>query len=195
MDVQPGSLARLHQKEEKLMKRVFVLCLLAALLLTGCAYTVNTDGATIKIDPSGKVEDGTYQYYYYYTDDGRLVISYPNGAYCICFPDLGTVAYHSEQDISAYMDPLILGKAISEKTKAPSERKIDFESLFTGIGMVLIGLICAVFPQLPWYLEHGWALENAEPSELGLKLPAIGGAIMAICGILTIILGLFGYSG
>lgn len=176
------------------MKKVFVLLLMLAVLLAGCAYTVETETGTITVKPSGTISDGTYEYYYYYNDDGSFFITYPNGVHCQ-FTKTGQLSGAWDgASVARYADPALLGQAVREGTNAPSKfgSNVDPGTCVAGIVMVLMGLGCIVFPRVPWYMNHGWAFENAEPSELGLKLPMIGGMIMTVTGILAVILSLFG---
>ncbi|MFC5466039.1 DUF6199 family natural product biosynthesis protein [Lederbergia graminis] len=52
-----------------------------------------------------------------------------------------------------------------------------------GIVLFLIGLLGAIFPHATWYLEIGWKLRDAEPSEFALIANRVGGILVAIVGI------------
>lgn len=46
-----------------------------------------------------------------------------------------------------------------------------------GIVIILFGLLGAIFPQAAWYLEIGWKLRDAEPSEFALIANRVGGIL------------------
>lgn len=51
---------------------------------------------------------------------------------------------------------------------------------FGGILLILVGLLGAFFPYGAWWLEIGWKLDNAEPSELALFANRALGIIISI---------------
>ncbi|MCT2536263.1 hypothetical protein NC661_13495 [Aquibacillus koreensis] len=56
-----------------------------------------------------------------------------------------------------------------------------------GIVIILFGLLGAVFPQAAWYLEIGWKLRDAEPSEFALIANRFGGILAAIFGLFILL--------
>jgi|SRR5690606_11779511 len=52
-----------------------------------------------------------------------------------------------------------------------------------GIVIFLFGLLAVLFPQAAWYLEIGWKLRDAEPSELALIANRVGGILVALIGL------------
>ncbi|SIS45553.1 DUF6199 family natural product biosynthesis protein [Salimicrobium flavidum] len=56
-----------------------------------------------------------------------------------------------------------------------------------GIFFVAIGAFLLISPRTAWYLEIGWKLRDAEPSELVLIANRVGGGIAAVIGILALL--------
>ncbi|GAB2559467.1 DUF6199 family natural product biosynthesis protein [Gracilibacillus alcaliphilus] len=52
-----------------------------------------------------------------------------------------------------------------------------------GILVIILGLFFAIFPYAAWYLEIGWKLNNAEPSDLVLFFNRAGGIIGIVIGL------------
>ncbi|WP_416150168.1 DUF6199 family natural product biosynthesis protein [Salipaludibacillus sp. HK11] len=59
-------------------------------------------------------------------------------------------------------------------------------SILFGVVIILFGLLGAIFPQAAWYLEIGWKLRDAEPSDLALIANRVGGILASIVGLLII---------
>ena len=55
-----------------------------------------------------------------------------------------------------------------------------------GILMVLFGLIGLFSPRTAWYLEIGWKLRDAEPSDLALGANRVGGVVVALLGLFAL---------
>lgn len=53
-----------------------------------------------------------------------------------------------------------------------------------GIFFIFFGILAAWKPYAAWYLEIGWKLEKAEPSEIALLRNRILGIIFTIIGII-----------
>jgi hypothetical protein len=58
-----------------------------------------------------------------------------------------------------------------------------------GVLMIIVGLIGVLNPRLTWWLEIGWKLKDAEPSELALILNRVVGIIIIMAGFFVIISG------
>ncbi|MGP4061522.1 DUF6199 family natural product biosynthesis protein [Halobacillus sp. H74] len=56
-----------------------------------------------------------------------------------------------------------------------------------GIVIIIFGLLGALFPQSAWYLEIGWQLRDAEPSELALIANRVGGILASIVGLFILL--------
>ncbi|MBA2176122.1 hypothetical protein H0266_14590 [Halobacillus locisalis] len=55
-----------------------------------------------------------------------------------------------------------------------------------GILMVLFGVIATFSSRTAWYLEIGWKLRGAEPSDLALGANRVGGVIVALLGLFAL---------
>ncbi|MCA0969311.1 hypothetical protein LCM20_01750 [Halobacillus litoralis] len=53
----------------------------------------------------------------------------------------------------------------------------------SGLLVSIIGLIAAFFPYAAWYVEIGWKLRGAEPSDLALGANRVVGVVLAIVGL------------
>jgi hypothetical protein len=56
-----------------------------------------------------------------------------------------------------------------------------------GIIFIIIGLLGAWKPYIPWYLEIGWKLQDAEPSEMALLWNRILGFLFAFIGLIMLL--------
>ncbi|MCZ0702952.1 uncharacterized membrane protein YidH (DUF202 family) [Natronobacillus azotifigens] len=56
-----------------------------------------------------------------------------------------------------------------------------------GLVLILFGIFGAIFPQAAWYMEIGWKVRNAEPSELALIANRVGGIVIAIVGLFVLL--------
>ena len=55
-----------------------------------------------------------------------------------------------------------------------------------GLLLIPLGILQAVFPQAFWFVNHGWKYKDAEPSELALGLGRVGGAVIALIGLIML---------
>lgn len=58
---------------------------------------------------------------------------------------------------------------------------------FIGTVAIIIGLIIAIWPYFAWYLQLGWKLKDAKPSDLVLRVERILGIIFVIVGFILIV--------
>ncbi|TFE04075.1 hypothetical protein [Jeotgalibacillus salarius] len=58
--------------------------------------------------------------------------------------------------------------------------------MFEGIFLLIVGLIIAWKPVIPWFLHIGWLI-NAEQSELSYIIFRGGGILMAIAGFFYVL--------
>ena len=52
--------------------------------------------------------------------------------------------------------------------------------------LIIIGLLCIIFPRAFWYLERGWHFKDAEPSDLSLVINRCIGVLALIIAIVMI---------
>ena len=53
-----------------------------------------------------------------------------------------------------------------------------------GLIALILGIVEIVNPRLTWYLNIGWKLKDAEPSDLALLMNRVGGAFVAFIGLM-----------
>lgn len=56
-----------------------------------------------------------------------------------------------------------------------------------GLLFIFIGLFGVVSPHSAWYLEVGWKLRDAEPSEFALIAHRVGGAFIVLIGLFILL--------
>ena len=171
------------------MKRYLaLLCLVLLVLLCGCGrepastvyekdgYTVDTQAQTIT--------------------KGEDVIRYSfgsNGTVTFTYPDNTTTTWTQNGNFGSGTSSLLF-----DSDRWPTALDLinvldrdDLSQPRTGnpLGLLLIplGILQAVFPQAFWFLNHGWKYKDAEPSELALGLGRVGGALVAIIGLIMLL--------
>jgi hypothetical protein len=55
--------------------------------------------------------------------------------------------------------------------------------IFFAIVFILFGLLAVISPYTAWYLEIGWKVEGAEPTDMALLWNRILGLIFVIVGL------------
>lgn len=174
------------------MKRILILlAALCLLLLAACegdigdpnVYDVEYQGKTYTVDQINRTiaVDG-YVCQFRVSGNGndiRFEVTYPNGA---TYSGMGWAGSHSDEyDASRYVSGDTLWEVL-EQGKPGAQRNSGH--WFIGLLLVGFGVLEAVYPQLSWYLSHGWRYKNAEPSELAMGLGRVTGVIMIIAGII-----------
>lgn len=64
-----------------------------------------------------------------------------------------------------------------------SDENSTILDIIIGVLFILTGLLGAIFPHTAWYLEIGWKLKDAEPSDLAIFANRAGGIVVSIIGI------------
>ena len=174
--------------------RLILPLLILALVLSGCGnqrqepyeYTFSLDNQvkTIRINPETRtILDGT-DVYTYQVETSKIrtsyVIDYPDGAIYHWTETIhgGAGGWSDDYDESSYIPGNVLIHAIEQNQ--PRERIGNI-----GIGLLLLGLgaMNFFFPEIPFHLRYGWAVENAQPSDAYLITTKIGGVVAAIVGL------------
>ena len=170
------------------MKRIIVIFLLAALLLSGCApketvhtVTVNRNGIdyAFTVDTENRtISDGQYTYTYAVRGD-TTTITYPNGAqyYWTQNGMAGFGGWDDNYDPDTYADGDVLIDILSEDTRQALRGNIP-----AGILMIVIGAFNLRFPSKAWYLSYGWRFKDSEPSDTALVVARISGVVAMIIG-------------
>lgn len=174
------------------MKRFLILCMaLCVLFLSACGkdsgdpnvYDVEYGGKTYTVDQNNRTIafDG-HVCQFEVSGSGstmRFKVTYPNGA---TYSGSGWAGSHSDDyDPDRYVSGDTLWDVLEQGR--PGEQK-NSGHWFIGLLLVGFGILEAAYPQVSWYLSHGWRYKNAEPSDLVLGLGRVTGIIMIIAGII-----------
>lgn len=175
--------------------RILLPLLLLALLLSGCGgasqepYTYSDGGNTVTVDPiSQTISNGSEVFTYEVTETGtgfHYTITFPDGSrYWWNISGSGGAGGWSDDfdtDRWLYADFLIGALRQSqprEKTGNP----------VAGLLLMGLGAVNFFFPELGFFLRHGWAVENAEPSDAYITYAKIAGVLVAAAGLLVCII-------
>ena len=203
------------RKRRNIALAVLILAVLTALVLSlsACAkkqtataslepYTTGWDGAVYTITPidayKGTISDGTNTYSYRYDTSGTgysVTFTYPDGETYRCMENGGTsggAVFSSgssslDFDYDKYPDGMTLQRVLEQSPSAKREKKST-----KNVGLILVllfvGGINTAFPQAAWYLETGWKIKDAEPSEAALAWNRIVGVVLlVIAGIMILV--------
>lgn len=196
------------------MKKRISMSLLAALLLASlcaCAgkktqsalepYTTGWDGAVYTVTPidndKGTISDGTNTYSYQYDAAGSgysVTFTYPDGETYRCVENGGTsggAVFSSgstslDFDFDKYPDGMTLKRVLERSPSAKNEKK-STKNVGLIFFLLVIGVINTAWPQATWYLETGWKIKDAEPSEAALIWGRVVGVALLIIAAVMII--------
>lgn len=195
-------------------KRIVILILAALLLLSFCAcaekktqsalepYTTGWDGTVYTVTPidndKGTITDGTNTYSYRYDTSGSsysVTFTYPDGETYRCMENGGTsggAVFSSgssslDFDYDKYPDGMTLKRVLKRSPSAKSEEK-STKNWGIILFLLFVGSINTACPQLTWYLDVGWKVKDAEPSEAALTWSrGIGVVLLIIAGIMILV--------
>ncbi len=173
--------------------RIFLPLLILALLLSGCAgepqpYEYTQGGNTVTVDPVSQTITNGQEVFTYTIEEGtnstRYQIFFPDGSeyYWSAGKYVGSGGWSDDFDSEKwYSYAGFLVNALEQS--APREKVGN-----PGLGLLMIGLgaVNFFFPEIPFYLRYGWAVENAEPSDAYITWTKFGGVIAAITGVIAI---------
>ena len=197
------------------MKKRISMFLLAALLLASlcaCAekktqsalepYTTGWDGAVYTITPidndKGTISDGTNTYSYQYDAAGSsysVTFTYPDGETYRCVENGGTssgAVFSSgstslDFDFDKYPDGMTLKRVLERSPSAKNEKK-STKNVGLIFFLLVIGVINTAWPQATWYLDVGWKVKDAEPSDAALIWGrVVGVALLIIAAVMIIV--------
>ena len=167
------------------MKRYLaLLCLVLLVLLCGCGrepvstvyekdgYTVDTQAQIIT-----KGEDVIR---YSFGSNGKVTFTYPDNT-TTSWSQNGTGTSSLFFDFDRWPGALDLMDVL-DRDDLP-ERKTGNP---LGLLLIPLGVLQAFFPQAFWFINHGWKYKDAEPSDLALGLGRVGGALVAIIGLIML---------
>ena len=189
-------------------KRISILALSALLLLSLCAcaekktqsalelYTTGWDGTVYTVTPidndKGTITDGTNTYSYCYDASGSgysVTFTYPDGETYTWKEDgnFSSGATSPDFDSGKYPDGMTLDRVLKRSPSAKSEEK-STKSWGIILFLLFVGSINTACPQLTWYLDVGWKVKDAEPSEAALAWNrGIGVVLLIIAGIMILV--------
>ena len=194
-------------------KRIAILILAALLLLSLCAcaekqtqnalepYTTGWDGTVYTVTPidndKGTITDGTNTYSYRYDAAGSsysVTFTYPGGETYRCMENGGTsggAVFSSgsaslDFDFDKYPDGMTL-KRVLEKSPSAKREKKSTKNVGLILVLLFVGGINTAFPQAAWYLETGWKIKDAEPSDAALTWNRVGGVVALIIAAIMMI--------
>ena len=190
------------------MKKQISIILLAALVilsLCACAekqtnnslepYTTGWDGVRYTVTPisndKGTISDGTNTYSYRYEADGSgysVTFTYPNGEkYTWKENDSFSSGSTSlDFDSGKYPDGRTLKRVLERSPSAKSKKK-STKNVGLILFLLVIGGINTVWPQAVWYLDVGWKVKDAEPSEAALTWSRVVGVVVLIIAAVMIV--------
>ena len=202
------------RKRRNVVFEALILAVLAALVLSlsACAkkqtataslepYTTGWDGAVYTITPidayKGTISDGTNTYSYRYDTSGSsygVTFTYPDGETYRCTQNGSTssgAAFSSgsaslDFDFDKYPDGMTLDRVLKRSPSAKSEEK-STKSWGIILFLLLVGGINTACPQLTWYLDVGWKVKDAEPSEAALAWNRIVGVVLLLIAVVMMI--------
>lgn len=202
------------RKRRNVVFGALILAVLAALVLSlsACAkqkataslepYTTGWDGTVYTVTPidndKGTITDGTNTYSYRYDTSGSsysVTFTYPDGETYRCMENGGTsggAVFSSgssslDFDYDKYPDGMTLKRVLEQSPSAKSEEK-STKSWGIILFLLFAGSINTACPQLTWYLDVGWKVKDAEPSEAALAWSrGIGVVLLIIAGIMILV--------
>ena len=189
-------------------KRGFVWLLAVMLVLSLCAcaekqaqtdtnapYSVEYNHTLYTVTPAdettGNISDGTDTYSYQYEpriQGYRVKFTYPDGE-TYTWTDDGTSMSGTTSpgfDFEKYPDGWTLSDILLQNSSVKNTRKAE-----KNVGLILVllfvGGINTAFPQAAWYLETGWKIKDAEPSDAALIWNRVGGVVALIIAVVMMI--------
>lgn len=157
-------------------------------------YTVSYGGVNYTVTPldenSGTISDSEYTYSYAYKASGSgysVTFTYPDGESYTWRQDdrVGSGSASLDFDFSKYPDGMELQSVLERETPRSAEKKEKNVGLI--LLLLVIGVINTAWPKAAWYLEMGWKIKDAEPSEAALGVSRLTGVIALIVAAILIL--------
>ena len=196
------------RKRRNVVFGALILAVLAALVLSlsACAkkqtataslepYTTGWDGAVYTITPidayKGTISDGTNTYSYRYDTSGTgysVTFTYPDGETYTWKEDgnFSSGATSPDFDSDKYPDGMTLDRVLKRSPAAKHEEK-STKNWGIILFLLFVGGINTACPQLTWYLDVGWKVKDAEPSEAALGWSRTVGVVLLIVAVVMMI--------
>lgn len=184
-------------------KHAAVLLLAMTLLLSLCActqesrssglttYTVDSYTITQYDGSSGTISDGTHTYSYSSVPSSghSVTFTYPDGETYTWTENSGGGWGTSSPnlDLSKYPSGLTLKSVLERGGKADRVRTSQ-KNVGLIVVFLLIGAVNTAAPKAAWFLEVGWKLKDAEPSDAALAWNrGIGILLLVIAAVMLIV--------
>lgn len=187
-----------------LLVLVLLVAMVMLLNLSACAkqtesYTVpytieRSDGTVYTITPSddtaGTISDGTYTYSYRYSSAGngyRVTFTYPDGETYTWVENgsSGRGEASLDFDFEKYPSGMVL-KGLLRKVRT-TQADASTKSWGLIFFLLFVGAINTVWPRGVWYLDIGWKVKDAEPSESALAWSRGTGIVLLIVALIMMI--------
>ena len=189
-------------------KRISSFLLTALLLVSLCAcaeknetdsyapYSVEYDHTIYTVTPTdgttGSISDGTDTYLYQYEprlSGYRVKFTYPDGE-TYTWTDNGIDMSGTTSpgfDFDKYPDGWTLSDILLQNGAVKTARKTE-KNVGLIIILLLIGAVNAIWPKAAWFLETGWKIKDAEPSEAALGWNRGVGIVVVLVAIILILI-------
>ena len=184
-------------------KHAAILLLAMTLLLSLCActqesrlsgpatYTVDAYTITQYDGSSGTISDGAHTYSYSCVPGSRhsVTFTYPDGETSTWTENSGGGWGTSSPnlDLSKYPSGLTLKSVLERGGKADRVRTSQ-KNVGLIVVFLLIGAVNTAAPKAAWFLEVGWKLKDAEPSDAALAWNrGIGILLLVIAAVMLIV--------
>lgn len=195
------------RKRRNIAFAVLILAVLAALVLSlsACAkqkataslepYSTARNGTVYSVTPTdettGTITDGTYTYSYRYDTSGTgysVTFTYPDGETYTWKEDgnFSSGATSPDFDSGKYPDGMTLDRVLKRSPAAKHEEK-STKNWGIILFLLFVGGINTACPQLTWYLDVGWKVKDAEPSEAALGWSRTVGVVLLIVAVVMMI--------
>ena len=158
-------------------------------------YSTGWDGVRYTVTPisndKGTISDGTNTYSYRYEADGSgysVTFTYPDGETYTWKENESSARGETSLDFDSgkYPDGRTLKRVLERSPSAKSEKK-STKNVGLILFLLVIGGINTVWPQAVWYLDVGWKVKDAEPSEAALTSErVVGVGILIIAAVMII---------
>ena len=189
-------------------KRVFILLFAVMLGLSLCAcaekqsqtdvyapYSVEYNHTLYTVTPAdettGTISDGTETYFYQYEpriQGYRVKFTYPDGETYTWTDDGGSMSGTTSSgfDFDKYPDGWTLSDILLQNGSAKTAQKAE-KNVALILLLLVLGIGNAAFPKAAWYLETGWKIKDAEPSDAALAWNRGIGIVVIVVAVIMMI--------
>lgn len=189
-------------------KRVFILLFAVMLVLSLCAcaekqsqtdvcapYSVEYNHTLYTVTPAdettGTISDGTETYSYQYEphiQGYRVKFTYPDGETYTWTDDGGSMSGTTSSgfDFDKYPDGWTLSDILLQNGSAKTAQKAE-KNVALILLLLVLGIGNAAFPKAAWYLETGWKIKDAEPSDAALAWNRGIGIVVIVVAVIMMI--------